>query len=186
MALIYSATGSLDGFVADAEGDFQFAAPDSELHLFVNAVFARAGTILIGRRTYDLMDYWDTLDLEDPGNDPAEVEFARHWRAAEKVVFSRTLESVAFPRTRVERTFDADAVRSLVADATSDVVIGGAALTGEAFRAGLVDEVWTFLVPVTIGSGLPMFPTDARLPLELLEHRRFASGAVGMHYRVAR
>ena len=186
MSLIYSATGSLDGFVADPEGDFQFAAPDAELHLFVNQVFARAGTILTGRRTYELMDYWDTMDLQDPDADDAEIEFAEQWRAAEKVVYSRTLTSVSHPRTRLERTFDADAVRALVADSTSDVLIGGAELAGEAFSAGLVEEVWTFLVTVVIGGGTPMFADGVHASLELVEQRRFGSGTVGMHYQVTR
>ncbi len=181
MAVIYSATASLDGYVADVDGDFAFAAPDEELHRFVNEVFSRAATVLCGRRTYELMDYWDTLDL-DGDADPAEIEFATHWRAADKIVLSRTLERVTHPRTTLERDLDAGAIRALATG--SDVIVGGPTLAAEAFRADLVDEVWTFLVPVTVGAGLPMLPTDHRLDLDLVEHRRFGSGAVGLHYRV--
>lgn len=184
MALVYSATGSLDGFIADRDGDFQFAAPDAELHAFVNDIFAAASTILMGRRTYDLMDYWDTLDLEDPEHDPVEIEFARHWRETDKVVYSRTLTAVHHPRTRLEATFEPDAVRTLLAATDGDALIGGAELAGVAFGAGLIDEVWTFLVPTVIGGGTPMFADGVRVGLELLEQHRFGSGAVGMHYRV--
>lgn len=186
MALIYSATGSLDGYIADREGDFQFAAPDAELHAFVNDVVAGASTILMGRRTYDLMDYWDTLDLDDPENDPVEIAFAQHWRQADKIVYSRTLTEVHHPRTRLKPAFDPDAVRSLLADAGGDVLIGGAELAGLALRAGLVDEVWAFLVPTVVGGGTPMFADGTHVDLELLEQHRFGSGAVGMHYRVTR
>lgn len=184
MALIYSATGSLDGYVAEADGGFDFAAPDAELHDFVNQVFSTAGTILIGRRSYELMDYWDTADLS--GDIPAEeAEFARLWRGVDKVVYSTTLDAVHHPRTRLEHSFDPEAVRDLVASAGRDVFIGGAELAGVAMRAGLVDDVWTFLVPTVIGGGAPMFAAGTRASLELVEQRRFASGTVGMHYRVA-
>ncbi|MEZ5089621.1 MAG: dihydrofolate reductase family protein [Micropruina sp.] len=183
MALVYSATGSLDGYVADPDGDFQFAAPDEELHLFVNQVFGAAGTLLLGRRTYDLMDYWDTVDLSGDV-DRAEAEFARLWREREKIVYSRTLAEVTHPRTQLRRSFDADAVRELKATTDRNIMIGGADLAGEAFRAGLVDEVWTFLVPEVIGGGTPMFAAGTRTTLDLIEQRRFGSGAVGLHYRV--
>lgn len=182
MVLVYSATGSLDGFVADADGGFGFAEPDEELHAFINDVFGRAGTILSGRRSYEIMDLWDTADLDTLPEVMA--QFARHWRGIDKVVYSRTLERVSHPRTRLEHTFDPEAVRALVAERTEDVIIGGAELAGEAFRAGIVDEVWTFLLPVTIGAGAGAFPTDRSIDLELLEQHRFASGAVGMRYCV--
>ena len=182
MALVYSATGSLDGYVADTDGGFAFAEPDEELHAFVNDVFGRAGTILSGRRSYELMDIWDTGDLDTMPEVMA--QFACHWRAVDKVVYSRTLEEVTHPRTRLERSFEPDAVRALVRERPDDVMIGGAELGGEAFRAGIVDEVWTFLLPITIGAGAAMFPTDSSIELDLLEQHRFGSGAVGMRYRV--
>lgn len=183
-ALIYSATGSLDGYVADPDGGFDFAAPDEELHTFVNEVFSSVGTLLIGRRSYELMDVWDTMDLEGDDGGPAEVEFARLWRGADKVVYSTTLPEVTHPRTRLERSFDPDAVAALKQGSERDLMIGGAELAGVAFQAGLVDEVWTFLVPTVIGGGAPMFAPGTHLSLELLEQRRFGTGAVGMHYRV--
>lgn len=184
MALIYSATGSLDGYLADPDGNFDFAFPDEELHAFVNQVFARMRTILTGRRSYELMDVWDSADLDSL--DPIEAEFARGWRASDKVVYSRTLASVSHPRTRLERDFDPVAVREIVESGPGDVGIGGATLAAEGFRAGLVDEVWAFLMPVTVGAGLPMFPTDQRLMLELIDQHRFGNGAVGLHYRITR
>lgn len=185
MALIYSATGSLDGYVADTDGSFDFAAPDAELHGFVNEVFRSASTLLIGRRSYELMDYWDTADL-DGDISPEEAEFARLWRGTDKVVYSTTLDAVHHPRTRLERRFEPEAVRDLVARTEGDVFVGGAELAGVAMRAGLVDDVWTFLVPTVIGGGAPMFPAGTRLALDLVERHRFKSGAVGMHYRVVR
>ncbi|GAB2598934.1 dihydrofolate reductase family protein [Pseudactinotalea suaedae] len=182
--LFYSATGSLDGYVAEADRSFDFAHPDEELHLFVNEVFRRAGTIISGRRSYELMDVWDTMDLESGEVPEAQAAFARQWRDADKIVYSRTLERVVHPRTRLEREFDPDAVAALKASSDSDIVIGGAELGGVAFRAGLVDEVWTFLVPTVIGGGAPMFAAGTRLDLELIDQHRFGSGAVGMHYRV--
>lgn len=182
MALVYSATGSLDGYVADPVGDFQFAAPVEELHLFVNQVFGAAGTLLLGRRTYDLMDYWDTVDLS---GDVDRAEAVRPlWREREKIVYSRTLAEVTHPRTQLRRSFDADAVRELKATTDRNIMIGGSRPPHEAFRAGLVDEVWTFLVPEVIGGGTPMFAAETRTTLDLIEQRRFGSGAVGLHYRV--
>ncbi|WP_420112934.1 dihydrofolate reductase family protein [Pseudactinotalea sp.] len=182
MALIYSATGSLDGYMAETDGTFEFAYPDEELHLFVNEVFGNAGTLLMGRRSYELMEPWDTMDIESA--DPAEAEFARQWRETEKVVYSTTLPEVTFPHTRLERTFDPAAVAELKANSDRDLMIGGAELAGVAFRAGLIDEVWTFLVPTTIGAGAPIFAAGTRVHLELLDQHRFGNGTVGMHYRV--
>lgn len=182
MALIYSATGSLDGYMAETDGSFEFAFPDEELHLFVNEIFGSARTLLTGRRSYELMEPWDTMDIASA--DPAEAEFARQWRETEKIVYSTTLADVTFPRTRLERTFDPAAVAELKASSDHDLMIGGAELAGVAFRAGLIDEVWTFLVPTTIGAGAPIFSAGTRLHLNLIDHHRFGNGTVGMHYRV--
>jgi dihydrofolate reductase len=184
MVLVYSATGSLDGYVADADGGFDFAAPDEELHAFVNEVFGSIGTLLVGRRSYELMDPWDTMDLDAEGVNEVEATFARQWRETDKIVYSTTLTAVAHPRTRLERTFEPDAVAALKESTGGDLGIGGSELAGAAFRAGLVDEVWTFLVPAVIGGGLPMFVPGVQLSLDLLDQHRFGSGAVGMHYRV--
>lgn len=184
MALIYSATGSLDGYVAAPDGSFDFAFPDAELHAFVNEVFGSARTLLIGRRSYELMDPWDTMDLD--GTDVSEevVAFGRQWRETDKIVYSTTLTEVTHPRTRLERTFDPDAVAALKEASGHDLMIGGSVLAGVALDAGLVDEVWTFLVPTVIGGGLPMFATGTHVDLELVDQHRFGSGAVGMHYLV--
>ncbi len=182
MALVYSATGSLDGYVAEPDGTFEFAYPDEELHTFVNEVHATIGTLLIGRRSYELMEPWDTMDIATA--DPAEAQFARQWRETDKIVYSSTLPEVTFPRTRLERSFDPAAVADLKATSDRDVGIGGPELAGAAFDAGLVDEVWTFLVPTVIGGGAPMFASGTRLDLELIDQHRFGNGTVGMHYRV--
>lgn len=182
--LYYLATGSLDGYVADADGDFQWAAPDEELHQFINDLTRSTSTILVGRRTYDLMDYWESLELDAPDVHPIEADFAWLWRAADKVVYSTTLTEVQHPRTRLEPVFDPDAVAALKASATSDASIGGSTLAGEAFKAGLVDEVWSFLVPTVVGGGLPMFATGVQVSLKLLEAKRFGNGTIGLHYRV--
>jgi dihydrofolate reductase len=180
--LIYSVTGSLDGYFAETDGTFEFAYPDEELHSFVNEVHSTIGTLLVGRRSYELMEPWDTMDIETA--DPAEAQFARQWRATDKIVYSTTLAEVSFPRTRLERTFDPDAVAELKASSARDLGIGGPELAGAAFAAGLVDEVWTFLVPTVIGNGSPMFAAGTRLDLELIDQHRFVNGTVGMHYRV--
>lgn len=184
MALVYSATGSLDGYVAAPDGSFDFAFPDAELHAFVNEVFSAARTLLMGRRSYELMDPWDTLDLEDGSQSEEVVAFARQWRETDKIVYSTTLPEVTHPRTRLERTFEPDAVAALKESTEGDLMIGGADLAGSAFRAGLVDEVWTFLVPTVIGGGLAMFSPGVHVSLELLDQHRFGNGTVGMHYRV--
>jgi dihydrofolate reductase len=174
--LIYIAIASLDGYIADREGKFDWAAPDAELHAFVNELERPAGTHLYGRRMYETMAAWETID--DP--EPVMRDFAQLWRAADKIVYSRTLKEVSSARTRIEREFDPEAVRAL----PGVVSIGGPTLAAEAFRAGLVGECHLCLHPVVVGAGLPALPTDLRLNLELLDQRRFASGVVYLHYRV--
>jgi dihydrofolate reductase len=181
--LIYSALASLDGYVEDADGKFDWAAPDAELHEFVNELERPVGTYLYGRRMYETMVFWETQG--DGPDEPAEMhEFASIWRAAEKVVYSRRLETAASARTRIEREFDPEAVRRLKAESESDLAVGGAELAGQALAAGLVDELHLTLNPVLVGGGKPALPTGVRLDLELLDERRFAGGAVFLHYRV--
>ena len=178
--LVYSAITSLDGHVADETGGFAWAAPDPELHALVNELERGTGTYLYGRRLYDVMQYWETA----PGEGPAELkDYARVWQAADKVVYSRTLERVSTRRTRLERTFDADAVRALVAGAGSDVSIGGPELAGQALRAGLVDAVHLFVVPHLVGGGTRALPAGVRARLELTDEQR-VDGAVHLAYRV--
>lgn len=183
--LLYTSIASLDGYIADADGNFDWAAPDEEVHAFVNDLERPVGTYLYGRRTYEVMTYWETATAEtDPGIHPVEADFGELWRKAEKVVFSTSLESVSTPRTRLERTFDAEAIRSLVAASDSDVGIGGAMLAAEALRAGLVDEYHLLTVPVIVGGGTPNYPSGIRVDLRLLESRTFSSGVVYTHYAV--
>jgi dihydrofolate reductase len=181
--LIYSAIASLDGYVVDAEGSFEWAAPDEEVHAFVNDLERPIGTYLYGRRMYETMVYWEDPDVV-AGGSPASREFSEIWRAADKVVYSRTLEGVLSARTRLERAFDPDAVRQMKAE--GDLGVGGAELAAEALNAGLVDEIQLFLTPVIVGGGRRALPDGLRLSLELAEERRFASGVVYLHYGVQR
>jgi dihydrofolate reductase len=180
--LIYSVICSLDGYVADADGDFSWARPDDELHSFVNEMERPIGTYLYGRRMYETMVFWETAEGAPDQRDPAS-EYADIWRAAEKIVFSRTLDRVASAKTRIERDFDAESIRRLKADAERDISIGGPDLAGDAIRAGLVDEYHLFVNPIVIGGGNAALPRDARVELELIDERRFGSGVIHLHYR---
>jgi dihydrofolate reductase len=179
--LIYSAIASLDGYTADASGGFEWAAPGADVHAFVNDLEREAGTYLYGRRMYETMAVWETMDVSQ---EPQVMrDYAEIWRAADKVVYSRTLAEAWTPRTRIERTFDPDAVRGLKAAAGRDLTIGGPGLAGHALRAALVDEIQLFLVPVVVGGGTRALPDGVRLDLELLDERRFPGGAVYLRYR---
>jgi dihydrofolate reductase len=177
--LIYSALASLDGYVEDERGTFDWAAPDEEVHAFVNDLERPIGTHLYGRRMYETMVVWETMDDEHP----VMRDYAQIWRAAEKVVYSRSLETVSSARTRIEREFDAEAVRKLKESAASELSVGGPELAAEAIRAGLVDEYHLFVAPVLVGGGKRALPGGARLDLELLEERRFSGGFVYLRYR---
>lgn len=182
MALIYSAITSLDGFVEDADGSFEWAAPDEEMHRFVNDLERTVGTYLYGRRMYETMIYWD--DPPDLAAQPPHIaDFAAIWQAAGKIVYSRTLAAPASTRTRIERSFDADAVRRMKAAAGHDISVGGPELAAQALGAGLVDECHLLMAPVVVGGGKPALPA-LRLELELLDERRFAGGTVFLRYRV--
>ena len=180
--LIYTALTSLDGFIEDREGSFDWAMPDAELHGYINDLGKTVGTELYGRRMYETMAVWQDLGLE-PDDEPAERDFAEQWRAHDKVVFSRTLDAVSTDRTRLEAEFDPQLVRSLVASADGDVSISGPGLAEHAFRAGLVDEIHLFVFPVVVGGGKSGLPRDVRLDLELVAERRFENGAVHLHLR---
>ena len=182
--LIYSVIASLDGYVADEDGNFDWAAPDEEVHRFVNDLERPAGTYLMGRRMYEVMRYWETADTV-PDQPAHMVDFARVWQDADKVVYSRTLEEPSTARTRVERDFDPDAVRRLKAAADRDLTVGGPALAAQALAAGLVDECHVFLAPILVGGGTRAFPDKLRVPLELLEERRFGNGTVYLRYRTS-
>jgi dihydrofolate reductase len=177
--LIYSAIASLDGYTADADGNFDWAAPGEEVHAFVNDLERPVGTYLYGRRMYEMMVPWETMADERP----VMRDFAEIWRAADKIVYSRTLDSASSARTHIEREFDPEAVRTLKASAERDLTVGGAELAGAALRAGVVDEVQLFLNPVVVGGGKRALPDGVRLGLELLDERRFGSGVVYLRYR---
>ena len=179
--LIYSAITSLDGYIEDADGRFDWAVPDAEVHAFVNDLQRPLGTVLYGRGMYETMAVWQTMG-DDPGSDPIEADFAELWRAADKVVYSGTLDAVWTPRTQLERQFDPDVVRRLKATATGDIGIGGHALAEHAFRAGLIDEVQLFLFPIVVGGGKPGLPQDVRVELELVDERRFGNGVVHLRH----
>jgi dihydrofolate reductase len=177
--LIYSSITSLDGYVADEDGKFDWAEPDEEVHRFFNDLERPVGTYLYGRRMYEVMVAWETV-TDQP---PVIQDFAEMWRAADKVVYSRTLEKASSARTRLERDFDPEAVRQLKAQAGRDITVGGPELAAQAIRAGLVDEYHLFLAPVVVGGGRPFLPDNVRLNLELLDERRFGNGVVHLHYR---
>jgi len=179
--LQYSMLCSLDGYTVDADGRFDWAMPDEEVHTFVNDLERPVGTHLYGRRMYETLAVWQ--DMGGPDESPIENDYADIWRAADKVVYSTTLAEVSTPRTRLERSFDPDAVRGLVADADRDVSIGGPGLAAHALRAGLVDDVHHFLHPVVVGGGTRALPDDVRLDLELVDEHRFGNGVVHLHHR---
>ena len=180
--LTYGAISSLDGFVADTDGRFDWAEPDEEVHTFINDLERSAGTHLYGRRLYEVLVAWETMD-EDRNLPPYILDFASIWQAADKIVYSRTLEKVSSAGTRIEREFDPEAVRKLKATSERDLLIGGPELAGEAIRAGLVDEYHLFLAPVLVGDGKRVLPDGVRVDLELVEERRFASGFIYLRHR---
>jgi dihydrofolate reductase len=180
--LIYSAITSLDGYIADEDGNFDWGVPDEEVHTFINDIGRPVGTYLYGRRMYEVMAAWE--DGESFADEaPAMQDFAQIWQAAEKIVYSRTLETVSTAKTRIERDFDPDAVRRLKAAASRDLTVAGPGLAAHAFKAGLVDECHLFLAPIVVGGGTQSLPDHVRLPLELLDERRFGNGFVYLRYR---
>jgi dihydrofolate reductase len=169
--------------VADENGDIDWGVPDEEVYRFINELERPVGTYLYGRRMYEAMVYWETAETE--GDQQAVVgDFTRIWRAAEKIVYSTTLEAVSRGRTRLERHFDPDAVRQMKLSTGGDLTVGGAGLAGQAIRAGLVDECHQFVTPVVLGGGTPWLPGHVRFGPELLDEHRFANGVVHLHYRI--
>jgi dihydrofolate reductase len=183
--LIYSALASLDGYVADENGNFDWAMPDEQVHAFVNDLERNVGTHLYGRRMYEVMKVWESDEIL--AGQPAEMrDYAEVWRAAEKIVFSRSLEQVETSRTRLERAFEPTAIQELKASEERDISIGGSELAGHALEAGLVDEIHLLLSPVVVGAGKPALPIHSQIPLQLLADRRFANGTIHLHYGVDR
>jgi dihydrofolate reductase len=183
--LVYAPIASMDGFVADDADRFDWAAPDDEVHAFVNELMRPVGTHLYGRRMYDVLGVWETFG-DAPDDPPAVRDFAAIWRAADKVVYSRTLSDVSSARTRLERDFDPDALRALKRATDSDLSIGGPDLATQALAADLVDELHLFIVPTAVGGGKPVLPLGLRLPLELVDQRGFGNGTLYLHYRIGR
>jgi dihydrofolate reductase len=181
--LIYSAISSLDGYIEDRHGNFDWAMPDEEVHRFINNLERTAGTYLYGRRMYETMMVWET-DPNLAADSPLTQDFAEIWQAANKIVYSRSLAAVSTRKTRIERNFDPDTIRQLKEAGEHEIVIGGAELAAHAFRAGLIDECHLFLTPIVVGGGKPSLPDNVRLELELLEERRFGNGMVFLRYRV--
>ncbi len=180
--LIYSAITSLDGYVADEEGNFDWAVPDEEVHTFINDLERPIGTYLYGRRMYEVMRYWETAHTL-ANQPPFTLDYAQIWQAAEKIVYSKTLEAVSSARTRIERDFDPELVRQMKARAGRDLNVGGPELAAQAFRAGLVDELYLFVVPIVVGGGKRSLPDNVRLRLELIDERHFGNGMVYLYYR---
>jgi dihydrofolate reductase len=182
--LIYSAITSLDGYVEDEHGGFGWAKPDEEVHAFVNELERPIGTYLYGRRMYETMAWWETIDT-GPAQDAVARDYAELWRAAEKIVYSRTLQAVSTARTRIEREFAPEAIRALKRTAAADITVGGSELAGQALAAGLVDELRLLLNPIIVGGGKPALPAHVWTELELIDARRFQCGVVHVQYRVA-
>ena len=180
--LIYSAISSLDGYIEDMNGQFDWAAPDEEVHGFINNLERAAGTYLYGRRMYEIMLVWET-DPSLAEDSPITQDFAEIWQAANKIVYSKTLEAVSTRNTQLERNFDPEAIRRLKETVEHDILIGGPELAAHAFRSGLIDECHLFLTPIIVGGGKQSLPDNVRLDLELLEERRFRNGTVYLRYR---
>jgi dihydrofolate reductase len=180
--LIYSAITSLDGYVADEEGKFDWGEPDEEVHAFVNDLERPVGTYLYGRRMYEVMAAWETIPLAD--EPPFIRDFAEIWQAAEKIVYSKTMDTVSTPRTRIEREFDPAEIRQMKATEGRDLIVGGPDLAAQAITAGLVDEWHLVLAPIVVGGGNQSLPDGVRLDLELLDERRFRNGMVYLSYSI--
>ena len=182
--LIYSAISALDGYTEDMEGNFDWAAPDEEVHGFINNLERTAGTHLYGRRMYETLMVWET-DPNLAAESPITRDFAEIWQAANKIVYSRTLQAASTRKTRLERNFDPEAIRQLKETVEQDILIGGPELAAHAFRSGLIDECQLFLTPIIVGGGKQALPDNVRLELELLDERRFDSGVVFLRYQTS-
>jgi len=182
--LIYSAILSLDGYIEDADGNFDWAMPDEEVHKFINDLERDVGTYLYGRRMYEMMTIWET-DPEFAAESPLTQDFAKIWQAAEKIVYSETLESASTRKTKIERNFDPESIQQLKKTAGQNIAIGGSGLAAHVFRAGLIDELHLFLTPIIVGGGKKSIPLNIRLELELMDERRFGNGTLFLRYRVS-
>ncbi len=180
--LIYFTPTSLDGWIGD--GEYDWSVPSDEVMAFINDLVRSSGTHLIGRRNYETMAVWETPEVF-PDPTPVIQDFASIWQTADKIIYSRTLKSVSTRNTRLEREFDAQAVRALKERSTRDLMVGGPNLASQAIRAGLVDELHLLVAPIVLGGGIRVLPTGARVSLDLLDQRRFADGFVSLRYSIA-
>ena len=182
--LIYSMLASLDGYIADEDGKFDWAVPDDEVHSFINDLERPVETYLYGRRMYATMVAWETVNTR--ADQPrAILDFAQIWQAASKVVYSRTLETISSARTQIKRDFDPDEVRQMKAQPGGDMTVSGPELAAHAFKAQLIDELQLFIAPIAVGGGKQSLPNNVRLKLELIDERRFGNGMVYLRYRAA-
>jgi dihydrofolate reductase len=181
--LIYTTNTSLDGYTEDMNGKFDWTDPSEDVFRFITNLIRADGTHLYGRRTYENMMVWET-DPNLAGQSPLMRDFAQVWQAADKIVFSRTLEAVSTRKTQIERNFDPEAIQRLKESVEQDIHIGGAELAAQAFLSGLIDECHLFILPIIVGGGKPALPDNVRLELELLDERRFDNGAVYLRYRI--
>lgn len=181
--LIYVVNVSLDGYIEDAHGSFEWTEPSDEVFTFITDLVRPVGTHLLGRRMYETMAVWETQPALAAQSELM-ADFANVWQAADKVVYSTTMHVVSTTNTRLERRFDPDSVREMKASAASDLAVAGPTLAAHAFKAGLVDECQLFMYPVLLGGGKPAFPSDARIQLDLLEEHRFGNGALNLRYRI--
>lgn len=186
--LIYLFTTSIDGYVADSNGNFDWAVPTEEVHAFVNDQLRNVGTILMGRNLYETMRVWDEIPTEGTGGpmdgpSPAMNDYAKIWQAANKIVYSTSLDKVAIANAKLERSFDPQAIQKLAAESDKDFDIGGPHLAAEAIKAGIIDEYHQIVAPVMIGNGNPWLPKDVKLELELGDERKFENGFVHLMYR---
>ena len=180
--LIYSAISSLDGYIEDKNGNFDWAMPDEEVHRFINDLERTASTYLYGRRMYETMMVWET-DPDLAADSPITQDFAQIWQAADKIVYSRTLAAASTRKTQIERNFNPEAIKQLKQTVHHDISIGGPELAAHAFRSGLIDECHLFLTPVIVGGGKPSLPDKVLLELELVDERRFGNGMVYLRYQ---
>jgi dihydrofolate reductase len=185
--LIYLITTSLDGYATDKDGNFHWAMPSEESHLFVNDVLRNVGTILMGSNLYETMKVWDDAPTEGIGGiiddpSPAMNDYAKIWKAAKKIVYSTSLSKVDIVNTTIERSFDPDVIQKLVAESDKDFDIGGPNLAGQAIKAGIVDEYHQIIAPIIIGGGIPWLPKDASIKLKLTDMRKFENGFVHLQF----
>ena len=180
--LIYATPTSLDGYIADETGNPDWAAPDEEGFAFISDLLRPIGLYLYGRKMYETMAIWQTPDAI-PGLPSAMLNFAAIWQAADKIVYSKSLEIVSTPKTRLEREFDPQAVRDLKAQLPHDISVAGPNLAAQAIRARLVDEYQLLVVPIVLGGGKRVLPSNVGLKLDLLDERRVGNGWVYLRYR---